>query len=69
MAGLGTAWVSKMMVEKELETGLLANTAPSVLDGLAYYLLSDMPFEQDEWKMGLLRWLEQQLLMSNEHQC
>ena len=57
------------MVEKELETGLLATTAPSILDGLAYYLLSDMPFEQDERKMGLLRWLEQQLLMSNEHQC
>lgn len=69
LAGLGTAWVSKMMVEKELQTGLLATTAPSVLDGLAYYLLSDMPFEQDERKMGLLRWLEQQLLMSNEHQC
>lgn len=69
LAGLGTAWVSSLMVKKELETGLLLTATPPVLDGSAYYLLSDMPFEQNERKMGLLRWLEEQFLMSNEHQC
>lgn len=63
LAGLGTAWVSKMMVKKELESGLLASTAPPVLDGSAYYLLSDTPFEEDKRKLGFLQWLEQQLTL------
>jgi len=61
LAGLGTAWVSAMMVEKELQAGLLVTTAPPVLDGSVYYLLSDMPFEQDVRKVAFLAWLTQQL--------
>lgn len=61
LAGLGTAWVSAMMVEKELQAGLLISTTPPILDGSAYYLLSDTPFEQDAQKMAFLAWLRQQL--------
>lgn len=61
LAGLGTAWVSFLMVQKELDTGLLATTTPPVLDGSAYYLLSDIPFEQDERKLAFLDWLKTQL--------
>ena len=61
LAGLGTAWVSFLMVQKELDTGLLATTTPPVLDGSAYYLLSDIPFEQDEGKLAFLDWLKTQL--------
>jgi hypothetical protein len=50
-----------MMVEKELQAGLLVTTAPPVLDGSVYYLLSDMPFEQDVRKVAFLAWLTQQL--------
>lgn len=61
LAGLGTAWVSKMMVEKELETGLLVSTVPPVPDGSAYYLLSDRAFAEDTRKMAFLEWLEFEL--------
>ena len=61
LAGLGTAWVSAMMVEKELQAGLLISTTPPILDGSAYYLLSDTPFEQDAQKVAFLAWLRQQL--------
>lgn len=61
LAGLGTAWVSAMMVEKELQAGLLISTTPPILDGSAYYLLSDTPFEQDVRKVAFLAWLTQQL--------
>lgn len=61
LAGLGTAWVSAMMVEKELQAGLLISTTPPILDGSAYYLLSDIPFEEDAKKLAFLAWLRQQL--------
>lgn len=61
LAGLGTAIVSKFMVEKELENGLLALCKPPIHDGSAYYLLSETAFEEDNRKKVFLDWLRMEM--------
>ena len=59
LAGMGSTLISKFMVEKELENGILKQTEPPFLDGSAYFLLSSEPFDEDERKELFLKWLSE----------
>lgn len=57
LAGLGATIVSGYMVEREMDYQMLERLTNVYQDGSAYYLLSELPFEDDIRKMHFKNWL------------